>query len=191
MKRFFIVSAFTFLVMGNVSAQQGQRSEEERATQRAEMIQRVAERTAKDFKLKDEAKESFLTIYKAYQAEMFQTNQGSMRQRSAKDEEKKELTDEEANAKILEQFTRQEEQIATLQKRLEIQKKYSEEFAKILTPQQVLKVLTPQRGQRGQRGQGDSQQRGQGGFGGGRGGSGGGFGGGFGGGRGGFGGPGF
>ena len=188
MKRFFIVSAFTFLVMGNVSAQQGQRSEEERATQRAEMIQRVAERTAKDFKLKDEAKESFLTIYKAYQAEMFQTNQGGMRQRSAEDEEKKELTDEEANAKIQEQFTRQEEQIATLQKRLEIQKKYSEEFAKILTPQQVLKVLTPQRGQRGgQRGQVDGQQRGQGGFGGGRGG----FGGGFGGGRGGFGGPGF
>ncbi|MBR4643901.1 MAG: hypothetical protein IKO73_01905 [Bacteroidaceae bacterium] len=191
MKKLFIVSAITFLFVGNVCAQQGQRSEEERAQQRAEMIQRVAERTAKDFDLKGDAKESFMTTYKAYQNEMFQTNQGGMRQRPNEADEKKELTDEEANAKIQEQFTRQEEQIATMQKRLEIQKKYQAEFAKVLTPQQVLKVLTPQRnGQRGQgngqRGQGDGQ-RGQGGFGGGRGG----FGGGFGGPGGGFGGPGF
>lgn len=182
MKKLFIVSAFTFLFVGNVCAQQGQRSEEERAAQRAEMIQRVAERTAKDFDLKGDAKEAFMTTFKAYQTEMFQTNMGGMRQRPNEADEKKELTDEEANAKIQEQFTRQEEQIATMQKRLEIQKKYQAEFAKVLTPQQVLKVLTPQRnGQRnGQRGQGDGQ-RGQGdgqrGFGGGRGGFGGGFGG--------------
>jgi len=188
MKKFFIVSAFTFLFVGNVCAQQGQRSEEERAAQRAEMIQRVAERTAKDFDLKGDAKESFITIFKAYQTEMFETNASGMRQRSNESDEKKDLTAEEANAKIQEQFTRQEEQIATMQKRLEIQKKYAAEFGKVLTPQQVLKVMTPQRNnnQRGQRGQGDGQ-RGQGGFGGGRGG----FGGGFGGPGGGFGGPGF
>jgi len=188
MKKLFIVSAFTFLFVGNVCAQQGQRSEEERAQMRTEMIKRVADRTAKDFDLKGDAKEAFLKTYSEYQTEMFQTNQGGMRQRGQETDEKKELTDEEANAKIQEQFTRQEEQIATMQKRLEIQKKYSAEFAKILTPQQVLKVLTPQRnGQRnGQRGQGDGQR--QGGFGGGRGGFGGpgGFGGGFGGPGGGF-----
>ncbi len=190
MKKLFIVSALTFLFMGNVYAQQGQRTEEERAQMRAEMIKRVADRSAKDFDLKGDAKEAFLTTFTAYQTEMFQTNMGGMRQRGQEADEKKELTDEEANAKIQEQFTRQEEQIATMQKRLEIQKKYSAEFAKILTPQQVLKVLTPQRnGQRGQgngqRGQGNGQrgqgdgQRGPGGFGGGRGGFGGGFGGGF------------
>ena len=188
MKKLFIVSAFTFLFVGNVCAQQGQRSEEERAQMRTEMIKRVADRTAKDFDLKGDAKEAFLKTYSEYQTEMFQTNLGGMRQRGQETDEKKELTDEEANAKIQEQFTRQEEQIATMQKRLEIQKKYSAEFAKILTPQQVLKVLTPQRnGQRnGQRGQGDGQR--QGGFGGGRGGFGGpgGFGGGFGGPGGGF-----
>lgn len=180
MKKLFIVSALTFLFVGNVCAQQGQRSEEDRAQMRAEMIKRVAERSAKDFDLKGDAKEAFLTTFTAYQTEMFQTNQGGMRQRGQEADEKKELSDEEANAKIQEQFTRQEEQIATMQKRLEIQKKYSAEFAKILTPQQVLKVLTPQRNNQrnGQRGQGDGQ-RGQGGFGGG-----------FGGGRGGFGGPG-
>lgn len=177
MKKLFIVSALTFLFMGNVYAQQGQRTEEERAQMRAEMIKRVADRSAKDFDLKGDAKEAFLTTFTAYQTEMFQTNMGGMRQRGQEADEKKELSDEEANAKIQEQFTRQEEQIATMQKRLEIQKKYSAEFAKILTPQQVLKVLTPQRNNQrnGQRGQGDGQ-RGQGGFGGGRG-----FGGGFGG----------
>lgn len=182
MKKLFIVSALTFLFVGNVCAQQGQRSEEDRAQMRAEMIKRVAERSAKDFDLKGDAKEAFMTTFTAYQTEMFQTNQGGMRQRGQEADEKKELSDEEANAKILEQFTRQEEQIATMQKRLEIQKKYSAEFAKILTPQQVLKVLTPQRNNQrnGQRGQGDGQ-RGPGGFGGGRGGFGGpgGFGGGF------------
>ena len=180
MKKLFIVSALSFLFIGNVCAQQGQRSEEDRAQMRAEMIKRVAERSAKDFDLKGDAKEAFLTTFTAYQTEMFQTNMGGMRQRGQEADEKKELSDEEANAKIQEQFTRQEEQISTMQKRLEIQKKYSAEFAKILTPQQVLKVLTPQRNNQrnGQRGQGDGQ-RGQGGFGGG-----------FGGGRGGFGGPG-
>ena len=81
--------------------------------------------------------------------------------------------------------------VHTMQKRLDIQKKYSAEFAKVLTPQQVLKVLTPQRGQggRGQGQRGDGERRGnfeggpRGGFGGGPrggfGGPGGGFGGGF------------
>ena len=33
-----------------------------------------------------------------------------------------------------------------MKKRLEVQKKYADEFGKMLTPQQLLKVLTPQRG---------------------------------------------
>ena len=182
MKNLFIVSTFLFLSVGSVYAQQGQRSEEERAQMRTEMIKRVAERTAKDFDLKGDSKDAFMKVYEEYQTEMFQTNQGGIRQRGQEGEEKKELSAEEANAKIQEQFTRQEEQIATMQKRLEIQKKYSAEFAKILTPQQVLKVFTPQRNnQRNgqQRGQGDGQRQGS--FGGGRGGFGGpgGFGGGF------------
>lgn len=187
MKRLFIFTAIILFGIGNVCAQQEQRTEEERAQMRTEMVKRVAERTAKDFDLKGDAKEAFLNTYIAYQTEMFQTNQNGMNPRSQGDESKKELTDEEANAKIQEQFARQEEQIATMQKRLEIQKKYQAEFAKILTPQQVLKVFTPRRNnnQRGQqRGQEDGQrgQRPGGGFGGGRGGfggPGGGFGGGF------------
>jgi len=188
MKNFFIVSVFFILNLGNVCAQDDL-SEEERTKMRTEMIQRNAERLAKNFDLKGDVKKSFMTTYVAYQTEMFETNQRSMRQRLSEDEEKKELSDEEANAKIQEQFTRQVEQIATMQKRLDIQKKYSTEFAKMLTPQQVYKVLTPQRNnQRGQQQRSqNNDQRGQGWQGGGRGGFGG-PGGGFGGfgGRGGF-----
>ncbi len=190
MKRLFFITAIVLLGIGNLNAQQEQLSEEDRAQMRAQVIQRVAERTAKDFDLKGDAKETFLQTFTAYQTEMFQTNQGGQHQRPQEGDDKKELTDEEANARIQEQFTRKEEQIATLQKRLEIQKKYSTEFAKILTPQQVLKVLTPQRNsqrgqQRGQqRSQDDNQRQGgwQGGGRGGFGGPGGGFRGGFGGG---------
>ena len=96
---------------------------------------------------------------------------------------------DDAQKTFVETFTayQKEQQIATMQKRLEVQKKYAEEFGKVLTPQQVLKVLTPQRGQgsrgQGQRGQGNGERRGgfgeggpRGGFGGGpRGGFGGGF----------------
>lgn len=187
MKRLLIITAIILMGAGNVSAQQDQRSEEERTQMRAQMIKRVADRTAKDFDLKGDVRESFLQIFTAYQTEMFQTNMGGLRQHSEEGDNKKELTDEEANAKIREQFAHQEEQIATMQKRLEIQKKYSTEFAKVLTPQQVLKVLTPQRNnqRRQQRSQEDGQRQGgwqgggRGGFGGPGGGYRGGFGGGF------------
>ena len=163
MKNFFIVSVFFVFSLGRVCAQE-ESSEEERTKMRTEMIQRNAERLAKNFVLKGDVKISFMTTYAAYQTEMFETNQRSSRQRFSEEEEKKELSDEEANAKIQEQFTRQAEQIATMQKRLDIQKKYCTEFAKMLTPQQVFKVLTPQRNnQRGQQQRSQNEnQRGQG-----------------------------
>ena len=120
---------------------------------------------------------------------MFATNQnqGQRLEQNGRDGEKKELTKEDAEARIKQNFERQEQQIATMQKRLEVQKKYVEEFGKVLTPQQVLKVLNPQRGQ-GNRdqmrrnGDGNNERRGNfeggprgGGFGGGN--RGGGFGG--------------
>lgn len=170
-----------------LSAQErGRMSEEERAKNISERIEKAADRMAQDFNLKDDARDAFVKCYSEYQKEMFATNQPQNQRidQIARNEEKKELSDEEAMVKIKENFSRQEQQIATMQKRLNVQKKYSEEFLKVLTPQQVLKVLTPQRGQ-GQRGQGNGERRGnfeggpRGGFGGGpRGGfGGGGFGG--------------
>ena len=194
MKKTIILAVVALMSCTALFAQEReQMREEDRAKAVAERIEKSAERMAKDFDLKDEAKTTFISIYTAYQKEMFATNQfqGQRLEQPNREDEKKELSDEEATAKIQENFTRQEQQIATMQKRLDIQKKYSEEFARVLTPQQVLKVFTPQRGQgrgQGQRGQGDGERRGnfegggRGGFGGPRGGFGGGPGGGFGGG---------
>ena len=193
MKKTIFVAVLALLSCAAVSAQDRERmSDEERAKAIAERIERAADRMAKDFDLKDDAKATFISIYTAYQKEMFATNQSQgQRFEQAERAEEKKQTDEEATAKIQENFSRQEQQIATMQKRLDIQKKYSTEFAKVLTPQQVLKVLTPQRGQggRGQGQRGEGERRGnfeggpRGGFGGGArggfGGPGGGFGGGF------------
>lgn len=196
MKKTIVMAVLALMSCAALSAQE-RMSDEERAKAINERIEKAADRMAKDFNLKDDAKTTFVKCYSEYQKEMFATNQPQgQRQRmdqSNRDEEKNELTAEEATARIKENFDRQEQQIATMQKRLEVQKKYSEEFSKILTPQQVLKVLTPQRGQvgrgQGQRGNGDGERRGnfeggpRGGFGGGPrggfGGPGGGFGGGF------------
>lgn len=186
-----IAAVLTLMGFTAVNAQE-RMSEEERAKAIAERIEKAGERMAKDFGLKGDKRDAFVATFTAYQQEMFATNQPQGRRDGEADAEKKDLTDEEATAKIQEGFDRQARQIATLQKRLDTQKKYAEEFSKVLTPQQVLKLMTPQR-QQGQRGQGQRGQ-GQGGFrgqgeGGPRGGFGGGRPGGFGGG--GFGGGGF
>ena len=195
MKKTIILAVLALVSSTAVSAQE-RMSQEEREKAIAERIERSADRMASDFKLKDDAKKAFIETYTAYQKEMFATNQfqGQRPEQVNREGEKKELSAEEAQAQIKQNFERQEQQIATMQKRLEVQKKYAEELSKTLTPQQVLKVLTPQRGQ-GQRGQdqrrqGDGERRGNfeggnrgGGFngprGGGFGGPGGGFGGGF------------
>ena len=195
MKKTIIVAVLALLSSTAVSAQE-RMSQEEREKAMAERIERAADRVAGDLKLKDDAKKSFIQTYTAYQKEMFatNTNQGQRLEQNGRNEEKKELSKEEAQAQLKENFERQEQQIATMQKRLEVQKKYAEEFSKTLTPQQVLQVLTPQRGQGGNRDQmrrqGNDERRGnfeggnRGGFnggprGGGFGGPGGGFGGGF------------
>ena len=195
MRKTIIMAVLALMSSAAVSAQE-RMSQEEREKAIAERIERAADRMAGDFKLKDDAKKAFVATYTAYQKEMFATNQnqGQRMEQANRNDEKKELTTEEAQAQIKESFARQEQQIATMQKRLEVQKKYVDEFSKTLTPQQVLQVITPQRGQGNGRDQmrrgGDGERRGnfeggnRGGFGGGPrgggfGGPGGGFGGGF------------
>ncbi|MCF0196061.1 MAG: hypothetical protein HUK03_02270 [Bacteroidaceae bacterium] len=143
-----------------------------------EMIDRQTERLVKSFKLSDEAATSFKETFKAYQTEMFATR-GENREQGRGEErtdEKKEMTDEEATAKLQENFQRQEQQLQSMQQRLEVQKKYYEEFKKVLTPNQIYRIMVPQRNNRqGQHMQ--NNQRGQGGMRGGFGGPHGGFGG--------------
>ena len=182
-----IILAVVALMSSTAICAQERMSAEQREKAITERIERAADRMASDLGLKDNAKKSFVNVYSEYQREMFATNQnqGQRFEEANRANEKKELSTEEAQAQLRQNFERQEQQIATMQKRLEVQRKYAEEFAK---------VLTPQRGQGGNRDQmrrqGDNDQRrnfeggNRGGFnggprGGGFGGPGGGFGGGF------------
>ena len=185
MKKTILMAVVALMGCTALNAQERERmSDEERAKVMGERIEKSAEHAAKEFGLKDDAKKTFIATFTEYQKEMFATNRsrGQRSEQAERDGEKK-LTDEEATAKIQENFDRQEQQIQTMQKRLEVQKKYAEEFGKLLTPQQVLKVLTPQRGQNGRNLRGNEEGGRCSGFEGGPRG--------FGGGRGGFGGPGF
>lgn len=170
------MAAMMFGLLTNANAQDNN----DRAARRQEMQSRQTERLIKDLKLSDEQKEKFQTTYKNYLNELAATRNQQNRERQA-DDNKKELTDAEATAKLTEQFTRQAEQIQQQQLRLDIQKKYCAEFSSFLTPQQLLRVFQPQRQQNRQ---GGGRQGNRGGFGGGpRGGGFGGPGGGFGGGE--------
>ena len=126
MKKTIIVAVLALLSSTAVSAQE-RMSAEQREKAIAERIGSAADRMAKDFDLKDDAKKSFVETYTAYQKEMFATNQnqGQRLEQNGRDGEKKELTKEEAEARIKQNFERQEQQIATMQKRLEVQKKYA------------------------------------------------------------------
>lgn len=167
-------------------AQGERRSGEDRAKMRAEMVKNQAERLAKDFELKDDAKTAFVDLYTQYQNELMAPMGERQRGENAEErgERKKlsEMSDEEITNRIQGAFARQEKAIEAMQKRLEVQKKYYAEFGKTLKPQQLMKIFGQQRPQQGgrdaQRGQRDG---GRGNFGGGRGGFGGpgGFGGGF------------
>lgn len=186
MKKNIIITAmvaFLFGAITTISAQDGN----DRAARRQEMQTRMTERLVKDLKLEGEKKTQFESIYKRYLEELTATYTQPNRDQDA-ERTKKDLTDEEATAKLNEVFARQAEQIQQQQLRLDIQKKYCAEFSSILTPQQLLQVFQQPQGNR----QGN-RQGGRGNFNGPRGGFGGGGnfgGGGFGGPGGGFGGPG-
>ena len=172
MKKTIILTALVAFLFGSISTINAQDD-----SRRQEFMARQTERLVRDLKLDGEKKTQFEAIYKRYQDELASTRQQQARQRD--DDNSKNLSDEEATAKLTEIFARQAEQIQQQQRRLDIQQKYCAELSAILTPQQLLQVFQPQGRQGGRQGQG-----GRGGFGGGP--RGGGFGGG-----GDFGGPGF
>ncbi len=183
MKKAILFVALAIVCVGQMKAQ-GQ-SPEERQRAAAEMVKTQAERLAKDFDLKDNAKTAFIEKYTQYQTELFATmNQQRPNAQQGQQGERRrtsDMTDEEVTKQIQEAFARQATQIEQQQKRLEIQKKYYEEFSKTLAPKQLIRIFGQQRpqGQNGQNGQGQRGQGGQRGFGGGGGfgGPGGGFGG--------------
>ena len=185
MKKTIIVAALALLSSVAVSAQE-RMSAEQREKAIAERIGSAADRMAKDFDLKDDAKTAFVNLYTEYQNELMAPMAERQRGENAEErgERKKlsEMSDEEITNRIKGAFERQEKMIEAMQKRLDVQKKYYAEFGKTLKPQQLMKIFGQQRPSQGQRdGQRGPRDGGRGNFGGGRGGFGG---------NGGFGGPG-
>lgn len=148
------------LVLTGMSAVAQRPSQEDREARRAEMVQKQAERLAKDFSLKGDAKKSFMDTYVAYQQELQSLGQTN-RQRpdrnaqAGQNSQKKELSVEEATKQVDEYFSRQEQQVARQLQRLAVEKEYYAKFKETLTPQQLVKIFV----QREQR-QGGGQQRG-------------------------------
>lgn len=177
MKKIMMMALVAMITLSATA--QNRPSREEMQARRAEQIEKQADRLSKDFDLKGDAKTNFVATYKAYQDELASTMmQGRQRQTGRERGEQadsKKLTSEQAQKQLEEYFSRQEEQIAQQQKRLEIEKKYCTELSKTLTPQQLVKIFGQRQGQQQQR-QGGIQR--QGGFGGPQGGGRGGFGGG-------------
>ena len=120
---------------------------------KAEMIEKKADKLAKDFELQGDSKDKFVATYKAYQNELLSVNKkdrpmekgGEQKQEG---EKKKKVSDEEATKLVEKYFANQEEQIAKMQNRLAIEKKYYEELKSVLTPQQLARVFRqPKAGQ--------------------------------------------
>jgi Spy/CpxP family protein refolding chaperone len=162
MKKIIILTAVAAFLLSTVSVNAQDRND--RDSRRQEMQARQTERIVKDLKLEGEKKTQFEAIYKRYMEELAATRTGQNRER---DDEKKDLTDEEATAKLNEVFARQAEQIQQQQLRLDIQKKYCAELSAILTPQQLLQVFQQQGGGRQGGGRQGGRQGNRGGFGGG------------------------
>ena len=164
----FLAFNFQLSTLNTLMAQRP--SKEDMEARRGEMVEKRAEKLAKDFNLKGEEKDKFVATFKAYQKELMDSQIGSRGQGERPDGEKKKLSDEEAQKMLDECFTRQEKQIANMQTRLEIEKKYYAELQKTLTPQQLVRVFRQRNERQGQRpgGQHGGYRGGpQGGFGGG------------------------
>lgn len=133
------LAAFTALNLAVNPVMAQRPNGEDAQARRAEMVQRQAEKMAKDFDLKKDVKDKFIETYKAYQKELRGDRTRGQRPDAQKGEKK--LTNEEAQKQIEEYFTQQKEQIAQMERRLKVSKKYYEEFQQMLTPQQLLKIF--------------------------------------------------
>ncbi len=164
MKTKFFFAAIAMLCVLSTSAQNNNNGRRQRMN-RAEMIQRMAERLAQDMKLSDDKSEAFKVLYIDYQTA--RQNAASPKGEAENEErvDMNNLTDEKAAELVQKQFATQEAQ-------LKVDKEYYNKFIGIVTPAQVARIFVPQRGGnwQGQRGQGrqrGGRQGGNGNFGGG------------------------
>lgn len=178
----FIITALAFVLVATSAMAQGNNRGRQRMNS-AEMYANMGENLAKELKIEKDQREAFKLLYVDYQ-----NARRAAQNPTGSDEEinVKKMTDEEANKLIQEQFASQEKVIA-------VDKEYLTKFLEICTPVQAAQVFVTRLSmQNMMRGMGGGNFGGMGGgFGGGGFGGGGGFAGGGGFGGGGFGGGGF
>lgn len=117
-----------------------------------DMLARRAEKMAENLGIKEEGKADFIEKYKTYQQELMTARMAGIDPASLRKEAKTDgLTDEEATQRIQAKFDREAQQIVNAYNALEVEKKYYAEFAKTLTPQQLVKIFVPERQERNRR----------------------------------------
>lgn len=146
--RIFITAALFCLVSFSASAQDG--NNRRQRFDRAEMIQRYADRLAQQMNLSEEKSSTFKVLFMDYQ--MARQNAANPKGENEQQEnvDMRNLTDEQAGELVQKHFAAQEAQ-------LKVDKEYYPKFLEILTPAQAAQVFVPQRGM-GQRGQGQGQR---------------------------------
>ncbi|MBQ0048997.1 MAG: hypothetical protein KBT12_01975 [Bacteroidales bacterium] len=144
MKRTMLSVLLAMMVGSAAMAQRQRMTDEERAKEQAEKIEKQTTRISKELKLEGDAKTAFETSYRKYMEEIAEATKSEGGRRGNVDVD--ELSDDECYAKITEHLTQQEKQIEQMQKRLEITKKYVAELLPTLTAKQLYKVFgQPQR----------------------------------------------
>ena len=147
-----LITALALLLTVSMSAQEFSREGMQRARNRqnrmdmTEVYDRMANSLAKDMKLKGDDKEKFTILYKDYQAARY----NAMHPNGETNEETEEIdfkniTDEEAAAKIQANFEKQavdlnqnhERQL----KQLEVDKEYYVKFLDMITPAQCARIF--------------------------------------------------
>lgn len=157
MKRTKLILLMALALMGGASVNtvhaQNTNGAANREARKAERVEKRVERMVKALELKEENKEAFSATYRAYLTEMEAVGAPEAAPAEKTDKgggkKKQELTEAEATQQVQDLFRKQEQRIERLQKQLEVQKKYYPEFAKVLTPVQILKVYSVQRAENG------------------------------------------
>lgn len=147
-KLFALIAFSIFNFQFSMSEAQAQRSNsQDMQNRRAEMVEQRAERLAKDFELKGDKKEKFVSLYKDYQKELMGTQQQERQRfdRNGEGNNDKKMTDEQAQKMLDNYFDRQEQQIKRQQERLEVERKYLAKFQELLTTPQLAKLFVQQR----------------------------------------------
>ncbi|WP_373736920.1 hypothetical protein [Bacteroides heparinolyticus] len=143
-----------------VSAQEKKTDEKKQPPTQEEMVKMQAGRKVKELLLDDATAAKFTPLYEKYLTELnatcpFNAKKGKKTEGTeTREDVKKELTDAEISQMLKDRFAQE-------RKVLDIREKYFQEFSKILSPRQLLKVYQPKGHLKGQKGMGKFDQRGR------------------------------